>query len=108
MEGAPRRVRTLMADDADAIERELRQTRARLAELRRAQKKAKDRAASAPDPDRADFLYGADSISAFLGCSRHAVYYGLAHGIFGDGVWKAGPRSIMGSKSRLLNLGKKA
>jgi hypothetical protein len=112
----------LPAIDAD-LDEELRLAKARLDELRHRRKlrtlaRAKQRALEGDEankahrktreqqsPSESDYLYGAAAIGAVTGQTAGRVYYWYKAGLYGDAVWKAGHRTLMGSRSKLQNLG---
>jgi hypothetical protein len=108
------------------LDEELRLAEARLAELRRARKlrnlaRSKQRAAERSRVDTAhkraselpppqsprpsDYVFGAAAIAAVTGQTPSQVYYWFRAGLYGNAVWKAGHKTLMGSRSRLMNLG---
>jgi hypothetical protein len=110
--------------DPDTLQAELQQTKQRLAELRRARKlallaRAKERRQQSgvpekshtkehhpPDPSaEGDYAYGAIAIGKITKQTRAQVYYWHNNGMYGNAVWKAGAKSLVGRISKLRNLG---
>jgi hypothetical protein len=109
--------------DQDPLQTELEQAKQRLDELRRAKKlrdlaRAKQRCAEAGIPEKphvklhpptntsaTDYAYGARAIGRITGQDVGTVYYWHKNGMYGDAVWAAGPKSLVGSVAKLKNLG---
>lgn len=71
--------------------------------LNTAQKKQRSDPSDTLEPD---LVFGAESIAELTGQKVSAVYYWAAKGMYGDAVWKAGPKSLVASRRRLSELGK--
>ena len=67
----------------------------------------RQRAASAAEPEP-DLIVGAAEIAKVTGQKLSSVYYWASRGMYGDAVWKAGHKTLCGSRRRLSELGKKA
>lgn len=70
---------------------------------RRDQQRATSLAASESEPD---LIIGAENIAKHTGQKISSVYYWHSKGMYGDAVWKAGHKTLCGSRQRLLELGK--
>jgi hypothetical protein len=109
--------------DPDALQDELQRAKQRFTELRR-QKKLADIAAARHrrseagipekshvknhppvDASESEYVYGARAIARVTGMAPSSVYYWHRNGMFGDAVWAAGPKTLVGSVSKLRNLG---
>ena len=109
--------------DPDALQVELQQAKARLAELRRQKKladlaRARQQRTQAGIPEKShvkthqpvetsggDYAFGARAIAKVTGQRVDQVYYWHKTGMYGDAVWAAGPKSLVGSIPKLRNLG---
>ena len=105
------------------LDAELLQTKQRLAELRRKKKladlaRAKQRRVQlgvsekshtkAHPPEASsegEYVFGARGIARITGQKVGQVYYWHKCGMYRDAVWSAGPKSLVGSISKLRNLG---
>jgi len=102
--------------DRDPLQRELAETRKRLAELKRrvkAEKQAAERAgktrATIENPESSDWVWGARSIGRHINRSESQVHYLFGQGYFGDAVWKFSHKHLVGSRTKLAALaGKRA
>lgn len=66
----------------------------------------RDTAASnkiAPNTD-ADWLWGAENIGRFIGRTTAQVYYLHSSGLLRGATWKLGPKTLVGSRSKLRAL----
>jgi hypothetical protein len=109
--------------NSDALQTELLEAKQRLAELRRKKKladleRAKQRRQLSGEPEKphtkahppetsaeSDYAFGARAIARVTGQTPQQVYYWHRMQMYGDAVWAAGPKSLVGSIPKLRNLG---
>ena len=97
--------------DHDPLQRELAETRKRLAELKRrakAEAQAANRAgktrATIKNPEASDWVWGARRIGQLVGRSESQTHYLFGKGYFGDAVWKFSHKHLVGSRTKLAAL----
>src|SRR5262249_5310383 len=98
----------------DPLQRELAETRKRLAGLKRRAKagqQAAERAgktrATIEKPEASDWGWGAKSLGLLLGRSESQIYYLFGQGYFGAAVWKMSRKNLVGSRTKLAALADK-
>ena len=98
----------------DPLQRELAETRKRLAELKRratAEQQATERAgktrSTIENPEASDWVWGARLLGLLLNRSQSQIYYLYAQGYFGDAVWKMSRKNLVGSRAKLAALADK-
>jgi hypothetical protein len=99
-----------LVSDRDPLQRELAETRKRLAELKRrakaeaqAAKRAGKTRATIENPE-ADWVWGAKAIGRLIGRSESQTHYLFAKGLLGDAAWKVGHKAIVASRAKLAAL----
>jgi len=97
--------------DRDPLQRELAETRARLAELKRrikadqqAAKRAGKTRATIENPEASDWIWSAREIGRVVGRSENQIYHLHSRGYFRGAVWKFSRKHLVASRTKLAAL----